>query len=78
MIAVMKKLLEEVENWPPEDQEELAQFAREIQERRAAMYALREDERSGIERGLEDVRAGRFASDADIAAIFRRARSSRA
>jgi len=55
MTAVMKRLLEEVENWPPEDQEELAQFAREIQERRAAVYALREDERSGIERGLDDI-----------------------
>ncbi len=39
---------------------------------------LSDDERAGIERGLEDLRAGRFANDEEIAAIFRRVRSFRA
>jgi predicted transcriptional regulator len=36
---------------------------------------LSSEERAGIERGLEDMRAERFATDEEIAAIFRRARS---
>jgi predicted transcriptional regulator len=78
MTALTKKLLEEVETWPLEDQEELAEYAREIRGRRTGVYQLSEAERTGIERGLADMRAGRFATDEQIAAIFKRARSFRA
>jgi predicted transcriptional regulator len=78
MTALTKKLLEELETWPLEDQEELAQYAREIRGRRTGVYELSEEERAGIERGLADMRAGRFATDEQIAAIFQRARSTRA
>ena len=67
-----------METWPLEDQEELAEYAREIRGRRTGVYQLSEDERAGIERGLADLRAGRFATDEQIAAIFQRARSFRA
>jgi predicted transcriptional regulator len=77
MNASTKKLLEEVETWPAEDQEELAAYAREIQQRRTGVYRLSDGERAGIERGLADMRAGRFATDEQIAAIFQRARSFR-
>jgi predicted transcriptional regulator len=43
-----------------------------------ASIVLSDDEREGIERGLEDMRGGQFATDEEIAAIFRRARSFRA
>lgn len=72
------QLLEEVETWPAEDQEELAEYAREIRGRRTGVHRLSDDERAGIERGLEDMRAGRFATDEEIATVFRRARSFRA
>jgi hypothetical protein len=78
MTALAKKLLEEVETWPLEDQEELAEYAREIRGRRTGIYQLTEGERTGIERGLADMRAGRYATDEQIAAIFQRARSFRA
>jgi predicted transcriptional regulator len=78
MTALTKKLLDEVETWPLEDQEELAEYAREIRGRRTGTYQLSEDERAGIDRGLADMRAGRFATDEQIAAIFQRARSFRA
>jgi hypothetical protein len=78
MNALTKKLLEEVETWPLEDQEDLLQYAREIRGRRTGVYALNEAERAGIERGLADIRAGRFATDEQIAAIFQRASSTRA
>jgi predicted transcriptional regulator len=78
MNALTKRLLEEVETWPPEDQEDLLAYAREIRSRRTSIYRLSDEERAGIERGLEDMRAGRFATDEQIAAIFQRARSFRA
>jgi hypothetical protein len=42
------------------------------------IYQLSDDERAGIERGLADMCAGRFATDGQIDAIFRKARSFRA
>lgn len=51
-----KKLFEQVQSWPEEDQEELAEYAREIEARRSGVYhatpqepeAIDEAERSGI------------------------------
>ncbi len=51
-----KEILRHVESWPEEDQEELAQYAREIEARRTGVYhatpaelqAIDEAERSGI------------------------------
>jgi hypothetical protein len=51
-----KKLLERVESWPSEDQDELAEYAREIEARRTGVYraspeeldAIDEAERSGV------------------------------
>jgi predicted transcriptional regulator len=77
MTAQVKQLLDEIETWPLEDQEELAEYAREIRGRRTGVYKLSEEERAGIERGLADMRAGRFATDEQIAAIFQKARSAR-
>jgi hypothetical protein len=34
----MRKLLERVESWPQEDQEELVEYAREIEARRSGVY----------------------------------------
>ncbi len=70
-------VLENIRSWPQEDQEELVEFAREIEARRNDIYRLSHAERQGIERGLEAMREGRFASDERIAAILNEARSSR-
>jgi hypothetical protein len=43
----------------------------------AAGHRLSEDERKGIERGLTAMREGRFAGDEPVAAILKKARSSR-
>jgi hypothetical protein len=70
-------ILNSVRSWPKEDQEELVEVAREIEARRAGVYHLNEDERKGIERGLEAMRDGNFASDERMSEIFRKARSLR-
>jgi hypothetical protein len=61
-------VLESIRNWPQEDQEELIEFAREIEARRTGVYMLSEDERATIEKA----RQGRFASDDEVDAFWKR------
>jgi hypothetical protein len=70
-------VLENVRSWPQEDQEELVELAREIEARRKGVYELNESERRGVEKGLEAMRQGRFATDERIAGILKEARSPR-
>ena len=67
MSPAIKELFEQVASWPQEDQEELADLARQIEARRTGVYratveelqALDEAERSGI------------ASEEEVEAAFR-------
>ena len=77
MSPTVKAFLERVAFWPEEDQEELAELAREIEARRKGVYRLSEAEHQGIERGLQAMREGRYASNERVAGIFDEARSSR-
>jgi len=78
MNQIAKDILRRIEDWPQEDQEELAELAREIEARRSGVYRLTDDERAAIAESTADVRAGRFATDEQIAEIFKKARASRA
>jgi hypothetical protein len=62
-----KRLLEQVESWPEEDQEELAEYAREIEARRTGVYTMSDDERAAVRRGLAQADRGEFVPD-DIVA----------
>ena len=77
MSPKVKEILQHVASWPEEDQEELADVARDIEARRTGMYRLSDEERHAIQESLADVRASRFASDAEIDAIFAKARAAR-
>jgi predicted transcriptional regulator len=68
-------LMERVETWPQEAKDELADLIEEIEERHVGAYWLSDEERAGVERGLAEMRQGRSASDDEIAAIFKLARS---
>jgi predicted transcriptional regulator len=78
----LEALLERAASLPEEAQEELvdavAQAIDTIEAKHAGVYRLSDDERRGIDRGIEAMRAGRFASEEEIAAIFRKARAPRA
>ena len=65
-----KELLERVESWPVEDQEELADLAREIEARRTGIYRLSDDERAAVRAGMDDARSGDFATDEEIEKIY--------
>ena len=66
-----RKLLEQVESWPVEDQEELADVAREIESRRTGVYRLSDEERIAVRAGMEDARRGDFAADEEIDQLYR-------
>jgi predicted transcriptional regulator len=76
MIAALKSLVPAIEAWPDEDQALLVETARMIEAQRRGVYHATDEELTGIERGLADAEAGRFASDEqleEVLAKFRRA-----
>jgi predicted transcriptional regulator len=73
-----KEILQHGASWPEDDQDELAEVARDIEARRTGAYRLSDEERqAAIKEGLADARSGRFASDDDIDAIVTKARSAK-
>jgi len=71
MTKIWSDLLRRIEAWPDEAQHELATVAREIEaELQGGTYRPTPEELVGIDRGLGDADAGRFASDEEIRAIF--------
>jgi hypothetical protein len=68
MNAATKDILRKIADWPEEDQEELAELAREIEARRTGVYVLSEEERAAI----AEARRGSFVSDEDAAAFWQR------
>jgi len=61
-------VLEKVRSLPQEDQEEIAEIAREIEARRSGVYILSDDERCAIERA----RNNSFASEDEVSAFWKR------
>lgn len=68
MNAAARDILRKIESWPEEDQEELAELAREIEARRTGVYQLSDDERQAI----AESRRGAFASDEEAADFWKR------
>jgi hypothetical protein len=68
-------MLEQVQSWPEEDQEELADVAREIESRRTGVYRLSDDERAAVREGIDAALRGDFASDEEMEEFFKLHRS---
>ena len=68
MNQAAKEILRRVESWPQEDQDELAELAREIEARRTGAYVLSDAEKTTLEEAL---RSG-TVSDEDVAAFWKR------
>jgi predicted transcriptional regulator len=70
MSPASKAVLDRVLSWPIEDQEELAEFALEIEARRSGVYRLSEEERTAVRAGMEAARRGDFATEEEIEAFY--------
>jgi hypothetical protein len=68
-------LLERVSTWPEEAQEELLRSVVGIEEKHFGIYRLSDEERNAVRRGLAEMREGKLASDAAVAAVFDRYRA---
>jgi predicted transcriptional regulator len=68
----IKSILDSVYSWPVEDQEELIEFAREIESRRTGVYVMSDEERAAVQEGLEQARRGEFVSDEEMDAFWKK------
>ena len=67
-----RKILEQVESWPREDQEELAELAREIEARRSGVYVVDAEEDAAIREGLAQLNRGESVSEEDMRTFWKR------
>jgi hypothetical protein len=72
MTSAARELLEEIESWPREDQEELMEIVREIKARRTGTYVMTDEERLAVREGLEQARRGEFVPDDVMEAFWKR------
>jgi predicted nucleotidyltransferase len=63
MTKTLRDLLAHAETWPREDQDELAEYAREIEARRTGVYRMSDDERAAVSQGMAEADQGKFVSD---------------
>ena len=64
-------MLERVQTWPEEDQEELADVAREIESRRSGVYRLSDEERIAVRAGMDAARRGDFVLEEEMDEFYR-------
>jgi hypothetical protein len=76
MRPTTKKLLERVESWPTQDQDELAEYAREIEARRTGVYTATPEELAAIDEALGQVARGEISSKEEIEAAFAKFRGA--
>jgi hypothetical protein len=63
MMQRTKELLQKVENWPEQDQQELAEVIRDIEARRNGVYHATTEELAAIDEALGQVARGEVASE---------------
>jgi hypothetical protein len=72
MTKTLRDLLANAETWPHEDQEELAEYAREIEARRTGIYRMSDEERAAVGQGMAEADQGKFVSDDLVAEADKR------
>ena len=70
MTQSVKEILRRVEAWPQEDQEELAEIARDIEARRSGVYHATPEELEAIDEALGQVARGERASQEQVQEAF--------
>lgn len=70
--AQIDAVLENVRSWPLEDQEQLAEIAREIEARRKGVYVMTDEERAAVRVGLEQARRGEFVPAEEMDTFWKR------
>jgi hypothetical protein len=70
-IRALKEAMQRAEAWPEDAQAELAALALEIEmSLKGGNHRATPAELAGVDRGLKAARLGRFATDAEVEAIY--------
>jgi hypothetical protein len=64
----LKEVLERAKTWPQEDQDALAEYARELEARRTGVYRLTDAERAAI----KEARQTEYVPDEEMDAYWKR------
>ena len=72
MSSVTKELLEGLGSWPKEDQDELAEYAREIKAHRTGIYVMTDEERAAVQIGMRQAERGEFVSEKDMDVFWKK------
>ena len=67
-----RQIARRVEDWPEADQENAAEILLALEAERAMPAELSPDDVAALQQSAEDERLGRYASEAEVTAIFRR------
>ena len=67
-----RDILQRVSTWPPEDLEELAEMARQIEARRIGVYEVTPEEEAAIREGLAELKRGEWTSEEAMRAFWTR------
>lgn len=72
MNSSLQRLLPAIAQWPEEDQEALAEAAREIEALRTGVYSMSAEEEAAVAEGLAQAERGEFVSAEQIAEVWKR------
>jgi len=72
IIPRLKNIIDQIASWPEEDQDELAEYARDIEARRTGVYVMTDDERAAVEEGLAQLDRGEFVPAEEVEAFWKR------
>ncbi|HEY1362593.1 MAG TPA: hypothetical protein VGF60_10135 [Xanthobacteraceae bacterium] len=72
MTRTTKQLLERVSSWPEEDQEELAEVAREIEAKRFGVYEPTREEEAAIREGIAELDRGEWVDEEEMRSFWKR------
>ena len=70
-----KTLSDRIASWPEEAQADLVRFIVDTEAKHFGVYRLSDEEREAVRKGMDAAERGEFASDEEIAALFRRYRA---
>jgi predicted transcriptional regulator len=68
----LEALIERVAAWPPEAQDEFMHSVSQIEEKHVGVYRLNAEEQAAIEAAIVQADRGEFASDQEMAELWRR------
>ena len=74
MTKLLEQAIEAVRKLPEPYQDEAAELLFDLMAKREEPLKLDDETRQAIRRGLEEVRAGKIATDEQVAAVFNRYR----